>query len=118
MLLGTRGSTVHPWPGQKRPAYQLEIDIVSFETDSAGKAQLVARWFLHDVPSGQTIAQNEAHLSATAAGTSSQLPVASLSKALGDFSLEIANAIHEFVQPNTTQSAVGTLPQAPPSRKL
>lgn len=119
MLLQNDQVSLNRWPGPQRPVYQLEIDVLSFETDTAGKAQLVARWFLRDVASGQTIAHKEAHLNATAAGTSSERPVASLSKVLGDFSLEIANAIREFVQPDTMQSAVGAKRgEAPPSRRL
>jgi uncharacterized lipoprotein YmbA len=106
ILLRTGRVILHPWPAQQRPTYQLEIDVLSFEPDTAGTAHLAARWFLRDVASGQTIAQNEANLTATAVGTSSERPVASLSKALGDFSLRIANMIREIVQPNTTQSAL------------
>jgi uncharacterized lipoprotein YmbA len=107
MLLQNDQVSLNRWPGRQRPIYQLEIDVLSFETDTAGRAQLVARWFLRDVARGRTIAHKEAHLNATAAGTSSERPVASLSKALGDLSVGIAEVIREFVQPNTTQSAVG-----------
>ena len=31
MLLQSGGITVHPWPGQKRPTYQLEIEVLSVE---------------------------------------------------------------------------------------
>jgi uncharacterized protein len=113
MLLQNDQVSFNRWSGRQRPVYQLEIDVLSFETDTAGRAQLVARWFLRDVASEQTIAHKEAHLNATAAGTSSERPVASLSKALGDFSLETANAIREFVQPDTMQSAVGAKRRSP-----
>ena len=106
ILLRTDRVILHPWPAQQQPAYQLEIDVLRFETDTAGTAQLVFRWFLRDVASGQTIAHEEAHLNAMAAGTSSERSVASLSKALGDFSLSIADMIREIVQPNRTQSAL------------
>lgn len=106
MLLQNDQVSLNPWPGRQRPTYQLEIDVLSFETDTAGRAQLVARWFLRDVASRQTIAEKETRLTASAAGTSSERPVASLSKALGDFSLGIANAIREFIQPITKQSAL------------
>jgi uncharacterized protein len=105
ILLRSGRVILYPWPAQQRPTYQLEIDVLSFEPDTAGTAHLAARWILRDVASRQTIAQNEANLTATAAGTSSEQPVASLSKALGDFSLGIAKVIREFVQPDTMQSA-------------
>jgi uncharacterized protein len=113
ILLQTNRVIRHPWPAQQRPSYQLEIDVLNFEPDTAGTAQLVARWFLRDVASGQTIAHNEAHLNATAAGPSSERPVASLSKALGDFSLRIADVIRELVRPDTAQSAVGAKKGSP-----
>ena len=98
---------VQPWPARERPTYQLEIDVLSFETDTAGTAHLVARWFLRDVASRQTIAEKETRLTASGAGTSTEQSVASLSKALGDFSVAIANVIREFVHSYGTQPTVG-----------
>jgi uncharacterized lipoprotein YmbA len=107
ILLRTDRVILHPWPAQQRPTYQLEIDVLSFETDTAGTAYLAARWFLRDVARRQTIAEKEVRLTAPAAGSSTEQSVASLSKALGDFSVAIANVIREFVHPYTTQSTAG-----------
>ena len=107
MLLQTDRVEVHPWPGRQRPTYQVEIDVLSFETDTAGTACLVGRWVLRDVASGQTIAEKETRLTASGAGTSTEQSVASLSKALGDFSVEIANVMREFLHSDSTQSTVG-----------
>jgi hypothetical protein len=106
MLLQADGITVHTWPGQQRPTYQVEIDVLGFETDTAGTAHLAARYFLRDVASRRTIAEKEARLTASAVGSSTEQSVASLSKALGDFSLGIADAIREVIQPHTNQSAL------------
>ena len=106
-LLQTDQITVHPWPGPQRAAYQLEIDVLSFETDTAGTAHLDARWLLRDVAKRQTIARNEARQSVSAAGPSTEQSVASLSKALGDFSVAIANVIRELVHSHSAQSTVG-----------
>jgi uncharacterized lipoprotein YmbA len=118
-LLQTDQITMYPWPSQQRPTYQLEIDILSFETDTAGRAQLVARWLLRDVASRQTIAEKETHLTASAAGGSTEQSVASLSQALGDFGVEIAKVICETVQhcipqSGTGQQETGLLPSGPP----
>ena len=110
MLLQTQQVTLQPWTGQQRPTYQLEIDVLSFETDTAGTAHLVARWFMRDVATRQTIAEKEVRLTASAEGTSTEQLVASLSKTLGDFSVGIASAIREFLRHNTTQSVVGRRP--------
>jgi uncharacterized lipoprotein YmbA len=109
-LLQTDQITVHPWPGPQRAAYQLEIDILSFETDTSGMAHLDARWLLRDVANRQPIARKEARQSATAAGPSTEQSVASLSKALGDFSVEIANAIREVVRPDARQAVIESRP--------
>lgn len=103
-LLQNNPVTVDLLPGQQRPTYQLAIDVLSFETDTSGTAYLVARWFLRDVATRQTIAEKEVSLTAPAGGSSPEQAVASLSKALGDFSVGIANLIRGFVQTNTTQS--------------
>ena len=72
--------------------------MLSFETDTAEAGHLGVRWLLRDIASGQTIAEKEADLTATAAGNSSERPVASLSKVLGDFSVGIAGAIRELTR--------------------
>jgi uncharacterized protein len=107
-LLHTDQLTLHPWPAPQLPTYQLEIEMLAFEADTAGTAHLAAHWFLRDVAKRQTIAEKEVRLTTTAAGRSTEQSVASLSKALGDFSGEIAAAIREFVRPDLTQSAVGS----------
>jgi len=107
LLLQTDEVNVHPWPGRQRPTYQVEIEVLSFETDTAGTAHLVGRWILRDVARGQTIAEKETRLTASGAGTSTEQSVASLSKALGGFSVAIANVIREFVHSDSTQSTVG-----------
>jgi uncharacterized lipoprotein YmbA len=98
---------VHLLPGQQCPAYQLAIEVLSFETDTAGTAYLAAQWLLRDVATRQTIAEKEVRLTVPSTGSSTEQSVASLSQALGDLSVGIGNVIREFVEPNTKQSAVG-----------
>lgn len=102
LLLQNTQVTVHLLSGQQRPAYQLAIEVLSFEADTAGTAHLAAQWFLRDVATRQTIAEKVVRLTAPSAGSSTEQSVASLSKALGDLSVDIANLIRELVQPNTT----------------
>jgi len=116
LLLQNNPVTVDLLAGQQRPTYQLAIDVLSFETDTAGTAYLAARWFLRDVATRQTIAENEVRLTAPAAGSSTEQSVASLSKALGDFSVGVANLIRGFVQTNTTQSVPGSGQPGPDTR--
>lgn len=106
----------YPWSARERPVYQLEIDVLSFETDDAGTAHLAARWFLRDVAGGQTTAEKETRLAVSGASTSAEKSVESLSRALGDFSVAIADEIRERVHPYGAQSSDGagnrTLPTA------
>jgi uncharacterized protein len=108
MLLQNDQVSLNRWPGQQRPAYQLEIEVLSFDTDTAGTAHLAARWLLRDVADRQTIARKEARESASATGASTEQSVALLSKTLGDFSVEIAHAIRELVPTNPMQSVIGS----------
>ena len=107
MLLQTDEVNVHPWPGRERPTYQVEIEVLSFETDTTGTAHLVGRWFLRDVARRQILAEKETRLTASGGGTSTEQSVASLSKALGDCSVQIANVIRGFLHSDSTQSTVG-----------
>jgi uncharacterized lipoprotein YmbA len=95
ILLRTDRVVLHPWSAQQRPTYQVEIDVLNFEPDTAGTAHLAARWLLRDVASRQTIAEKETRLTDSAGGGSTEQSVASLSQALGDFSVEIAKVIGE-----------------------
>ena len=99
ILLRTDRVVLHPWSAQQRPTYQVEIDVLTFEPDTAGTAHLAARWLLRDVASRQTIADKETRLTDSAPGGSTEQSVASLSQALGDFSVAIAKVIRETVQP-------------------
>jgi uncharacterized lipoprotein YmbA len=107
MLLQNDQVSLNNWPGRQRPVYQLEIDVLSFETDTAGTAHLAARWLLRDVASRQTIAEKETRLTDSAGGGSTEQSVASLSQALGDFSVEIAKVICETLQHCIPQSGTG-----------
>jgi uncharacterized protein len=118
-LLQTDQITLYRWPGRQRPTYRLEIEILNFETDTAGTAHLAARWLLRDVASRRTIAEKETRLTDSAAVGSTEHRVASLSQALGDFSVEIAKVICETVQhcipqSGTGQQETGLLPSGPP----
>jgi uncharacterized protein len=103
-LLQAEQVTVRAWPARERPVYQLEVDVLSFETDTSGMAQLAARWYLRDVASGGLMAERQVRLTASAPASSSEHTVAALSQALGDFSREIAGAIGESLRTVTSGS--------------
>jgi uncharacterized lipoprotein YmbA len=109
MLLKNNHVTVHPWTGQQKPIYQIEVDVLRFEMDTTRTVHLVARYVIRDVGSRQMIAEKEVSLTAFAPGSSTEQAIASLSEALGNFSVEIAKVIRECVQHNTTQSGADPL---------
>ena len=106
--LAVVGRSVPDWRCEPSlPDREQERPRLSPQPASAVAIRRNGRWFLRDAARGQTIAEKETRLAASGAGTSTEQAVASLSKALGDFSIEIANVIGEFVHPDSTQSTVG-----------
>jgi uncharacterized lipoprotein YmbA len=92
-LLSSDRVTRYPWPSNRRPAYQVEIEVQRFEADTAHTAQLVARWFLRDVATREALDVRESRLTGPVRGTSTEESVAALSELLGAFSREIAEAL-------------------------
>ena len=97
LLPGTR-VLLYPWPALQSPNYQVDVNLVSFETDTAGTTLLAARWLLRDLAGRQTLMEKETRLTEPAAGGSAEQSVASLSRALADFSAEVAKAICDTAQ--------------------
>ena len=98
LLLASDKVARFPWPSTDRPAYQVEIDVLRFEADTAGTARLVARWVLREVATGQTPGVRESRLDRPAGGRSADESVATLSEVLADFSSEIAAAVRAMAQ--------------------
>jgi uncharacterized lipoprotein YmbA len=72
--------------------YQVEVDVTRFDVDTAGNANLDARWWLYDrrerlLRSGRSTITEPAQVGEYAAAA------AALSRALGAMSTEIARAI-------------------------
>jgi uncharacterized lipoprotein YmbA len=92
LLLGTDDVVLLP---QRRPMplnYQVEVDVTRFDVDTAGNANLDARWWLYDrrerlLRSGRSTITEPAQVGDYAAAA------AALSRALGAMSTEIARAI-------------------------
>jgi uncharacterized protein len=93
LLLRTDRIILYPWPGNRRPAYRVEIDVLRFEPEGTRNAQLFARWTVRDA--GETLPPTvrESRLTRPLTGTSTEDSVAALSEALGELSQEIAEAV-------------------------
>jgi uncharacterized lipoprotein YmbA len=92
LLRGERIIT-YPWPIDKRPDYQVEIEVLRFEANAAQDVQLSARWSIMEANRKNLIQYRESRLARPAKAKSTEASVAALSEALGDLSREIADAI-------------------------
>ena len=92
-LLGTDNVSLYPWPSDLRPTYQVEIEVLRFEPDSARSAELTARWILRDVPTRAILSVKESELTEPLKGPSTEESVAALSELLGKLSCEIVEAL-------------------------
>jgi len=83
----------YPWPSSKKPNYQVEIEVLRFEVNSARDAQLWTRWEIIDEGSKTPVAVKESRLTRQAKDRTTDAAVAALSEAGADLSREIADAV-------------------------
>ncbi len=92
-LLPAQRIVAYPWPSTRNPDYQLEIEVLRFESNNARDAQLLARWMVIDPKNRKTIAIRESRLTRPAKERSVDATVAALSETVGDLSRQIADAV-------------------------
>lgn len=92
-ILGVERVSAYPWPIDKRPLYQVQVEVLRFEANTAHEVQLSARWSVRNTGKNDAPRYRETRLSRPAKARSTDAAVAALSDALGDFSREIAEAI-------------------------
>ena len=95
-LLGTQRIVAYPWYQSNRVDYQLECNVIHFETDSKGASELHAQWSIRD-GAGKLLIARESDITDTEA-SGDKSPSASLSHDLGNFSQQIASQIRELNQ--------------------
>jgi hypothetical protein len=83
--------------------YQVECNVIHFETDSSGGSHLHAQWTIRD-GTGKLLIARESEITDTEA-SSDKSPSASLSHNLGNLSQQIATQIQELSQPNNKRNA-------------
>lgn len=96
ILLGAHVTTF-PWYRPTNLDYQMTVDITRFDTDLKGTAQIIGRWEIKDPNHGDVLNSGEINLSDTA--RSEETPAATLSRALGDLSAQLADAIRATKHP-------------------
>jgi len=102
-LLGTQRIVTYPWYKSSRVDYQVECDVVRFETNSSGGSQLHAQWSIRD-GTGKLLIARESDINDTEA-SSDKSPSASLSHDLGNLSQQIATQLRELNQQNNRRNA-------------
>jgi len=95
-ILRAERINAYPWPIDKKPVYQVEVEVLRFEANTAQEAQLSARWTVRHAGKKDSIRYRETRLSRPAKARSTDAAVAALSEVLGDFSREIADAIENM----------------------
>lgn len=93
IILTTDQLKLFPWPRQETIDYQLIMDIIQFDRDQNGTAQLLARWSLRDGKDQQVSKWKRSELSVIPKGENYESLVEALSTTLTDLSREIAAAI-------------------------
>jgi uncharacterized lipoprotein YmbA len=103
-LLGTDRIVMYPWSNAVEVAYQIRIELLSFEATKNGEAQLRARYGI--VPGGgrQALTVREVNFSRPA-GAETAAAVTALSATLGDLSRDIAAAVRQLPAPRATSPA-------------
>ena len=104
VLLGSDRIITYPWPLDKKPRYRVEIAVFRFEVNSAGEAELTARWAVVDETGKQGPNLNETHLARPAKEKSTDASVAALSETVADLSREIAKAVIAIDQQREPES--------------
>jgi len=93
ILLGSDQIIPYPWPLDQKPHYRVEIQVLRFESNSAGEAQLSARWAVIDDTGKEAPNLKESRLTRAAKEKSTDGAVAALSETVVDLSREIAQTV-------------------------
>src|SRR5262245_40965576 len=96
-ILRAERISAYPWAIDKKPVYQVEVEVLRFEADAKQQVQLVARWLIRNTSQKDSARYRETRLSKAAQGGSIENSVAALSDVLADLSREIAAAIETMV---------------------
>jgi uncharacterized lipoprotein YmbA len=96
MLLGAHVTTF-PWYRPLNLDYQVTVDLTQFDTDSQGTARVIGRWEIKDPNNGDLL--NSGEINITEASQKGEATAATLSRALGGLSTQLADAIGSTKHP-------------------
>jgi len=93
LLLHADQVVTFPWSSSTKLNYTVPIDVLRFECDGNGNAQLSARWTIKDPKGKRLLETRESQLNQQASSPGAEGSVAALSAVLSDFSREVAAAV-------------------------
>lgn len=96
VLLGAHVKTF-PWYRPANLDYAVALDIARFDTDSKGTAEIVGRWEIEDPDSGDVL--NSGDINIIDATQPGETNAATLSRALADLSVQLADALRATKHP-------------------
>jgi hypothetical protein len=96
ILLGAQVKTF-PWYRTTALDYQIVVDIARFDTDSSGTAMIIGRWEIENPVSGDQLDSGAINITDNAR-TGENGP-ATLSRAAGDLSTQLADAVRSLKPP-------------------
>lgn len=104
-LLGTQRIEKYPWSRKVEIDYQIELDIIQFETMASGQSKLKTRWIVRDGKDGKELYASETDSSSPVDKTEAGA-AAALSKDLGTLSRDIATRITALSQQKANRAAI------------
>ncbi len=107
-LLPAERIVAYPWPSNGKPNYQIEIEVVHFESNGARDAQLLARWTVIDASNRKTLSFKESRLTRPAKEKSTDATVAALSETVADLSRQIADVVRTIQDENPVRPSTHT----------
>ncbi|MEC5399521.1 PqiC family protein [Uliginosibacterium sp. H1] len=83
-----------PWPLQERPARQVRMEVLRFDSDPAGTATLEARWQIVDAEGRPLLPQRrQSRIVEASQGLGGEAAVAAQTRAVAALSRELASAL-------------------------
>jgi uncharacterized protein len=110
--------TTYPWYGDRLPDFQVLVDVRRFDASTEGLAQLEASWTIIDLRNQTALYSTTSAISQSAGRVNEAGAVAALSRAITDFSDQIAARVREFNVPRSRDDkryrrpAASTIPRA------
>lgn len=92
-LMRTDRIATYPWALDRRPARQVEIEVLRFEVNGSHEAQLSAHWTIIDGAGRKALFTRVSDVAFAAKEKSAEGDVAALSEALAQLSREIAEGV-------------------------